>query len=287
MNNSISCCQFGVDSCKAIGEDPGKQRIVLKVIIAVFDAIGLVSTLSPKSQGLVFHLGVTDDSLRILNGLGLIPFWIHYQWRSTMIFLRDAGDTVGTAFALPNLLNRLGVIDYGRIAKGIGKVPVLGRIPLNAALSVLTILVSSITIALSGKRIWQAAKEHFEKKMETWRSKAQAEIEEKSRKKFGTDVSETQVEKFRQREIHKWEKRVRHKDEILRMEAVNIVFHLIIIALMAFTILSAFAITFVGMPVLMTLCTIAIAGISAFVLIHDLLYPRSEWGSKIQLNELN
>lgn len=286
MSNSISCCQLGVDSCKAVAEDPGKQRIVIKAIIAVFDTISLVSTLSSKSERLVFSLGVTDDSIRILSGFGLIPFWVNYQWRNTMIFLRDAGDTIVTAFALPNLLNRLGAIDYAWIAKGVGKIPVLGQIPLNAALSALTIFVSSITIALSGRKIWQVETGHFEEKVEKWRQLTPVGIKEKIDKKFGVELSEAQLVNFRQHAIHKWEKRALHKDQILRMEAVNILFHLVVIALMVFTILSACAITFVGLPVLMTLCTIAIAGIGAFVLIHDLLYPRSEWGGKIQLNEL-
>lgn len=105
-------------------------------------------------------------------------------------------------------------------------------------------------------------------------------------KKLHRNQDDKAINSFIDKEIDKWQKKVTHKNDIIHMETVNFIFHAVIATLSILTILSAFAITFVGIGLLMTLLGIAAAGIGVYVLIHDILNPKDQWAKALQITDL-
>lgn len=308
---------------KLIGKEPGNQRTVLKGVAAVIDGLSLLHIQGSKALALLGTAKTADKTLKVFKGASKIHDWYHYHYKGWLTFIRDMADTVVVGFALPQLLNEIGVISFAAIGESLGKVPILGHvtaIPLSGFISGLEILVSIIMIYQSTKKIFYACGSHNNTKLEAWQKRqsriaehpveGRNEIRKLIEKKHTTlfkkvhldaackseagfffktvvkHLDDEKVDKFVQDEIDKWDKRVnKHKQSLIIMEIVNIIFHLVIITLSVLVILSAvFAIAGLGLAI--TLLGITAAAIGIGVLIHDCFNPRDQWSKPIQITDL-
>lgn len=200
------------------------------------------------------------------------------------------------------------------------------KVPLGAFLGGLELIVSAIFMFESGKKIYNVKSGNNEVKYQKWlnqqnnigdnllnRDQLRAKWAKKHSSIFKTvhfnndapaanearcergiffktiykTKTDAEVDGYVRSEVNKWDNKAHHRaNDIVHMETANFLLHAVLATLAVLTILSACALTFVGIGVVMTILGITATVIGVYVLIHDILNPKDQWGTKIQVNDL-
>lgn len=293
---------------RSIKDKPGTMRTVLKGFVSMVEGVGILVELSQDTKNALEKMKYADGIIKVLRVPGLIDTWVHYDYGSIcewekmkpIIFAKDIADTILGLCSIPQLLDKLQLIS---LSNTLGRVPVLSlmvSLPGALFLSALNIFVASVNTALSANSIVKIKTGAFQAKIDakktywihlknTLNSDFPPNLNDKPSikeaydkytktlkdKEFSqpTKRADSALLTLAQKKIDKWDQKGLMQKEIVVKEAINIFFNLVLITLTALGILSALALSFTGMGLLMSLLGLTIAFIGVYKLCDDLYNP--------------